>query len=62
MELLKTRSKVYQKDKSHESSLNFDQWETFSEKYKSIRVFVYKITKNECHEQHFPEIIQTQLF
>ena len=62
MELLKRRSKVYPRDKSHERSLNFDRWEHFPKKYKPIRIFVYKITEKKCHGQHFPEIIQTQLF
>ena len=40
--------------------LNFDQWEIFSDNYKSIRVFVYKINENNCRLQYFPEFIQTQ--
>ena len=39
------RSKVHQKNMSQESALNFNQWETLSENYKVIGVFVYKITE-----------------
>ena len=39
---------------SQESALNFNQWETLSENYKAIGVFVYKIT-----DINFAEFIQT---
>ena len=36
LELIKRRSKVH--EKNIERALNFDQWKTFSENYKSMRV------------------------
>ena len=48
---------------SCERALNFDQWKTFSENYKPIRVWlwlVYKFTENYCSLQLFPEFIQAQ--
>ena len=38
LELIKRRSKVHEKNMSFERALNFDQWKTFSENYKSMRV------------------------
>ena len=46
-----------------EHALIFDQWKTFSENYKPIRVWlwlVYKFTENNCCSQLFFEFIQTQ--
>ena len=43
--------------------LNFDQWQTFSENSKPMRVwlwFVYKFTENYCRLRLFSEFIQTQ--
>ena len=63
LELIKRRSKVQEKNMSCEGRLNFDQWKTFSENYKPIRVwlwFVYKFTENNCHSQLFSQFIQTQ--
>ena len=54
LQLFKIRSKVHQKNMSQESALNFNQWETLSENYKAIGVFVYKIT-----DINFVEFIQT---
>ena len=57
------RSKVQQKNMSCECGLNFDQWKTFSENYKTMRVslwLVYKFTENYCCLQLFSEFIQTQ--
>ena len=50
-------------NKSCERNLNFDQWKTFSENYKPMRVslwFVYKFTENYCRLQLSSEFIQTQ--
>ena len=44
-------------------ALNFDQWKTFSENYKPMRVWlwlVYKFTENNCRSRIFSEFIQTQ--
>ena len=49
LELIKTNSKVQEKNMSCERALNFDQWKTFSEKYKPIRVWLrlfYQFTEN----------------
>ena len=54
LQLFKIRSKVHQKNMSQESALNFNQWETLSENYKAIGVFVYKIA-----DINFVEFIQT---
>ena len=46
-----------------QGSFNFDQWKTFSENYKLIRVwlwFVYKFTENNCCSRLYSEFIQTQ--
>ena len=46
--LNKRRSKVQEKNMSCERALNFDQWKTFSENYKPMRVWlwlVYKISR-----------------
>ena len=62
-ELIKRRSKVQEKNVSCEHTLNFDQWKTFSENYKQIRVrlwLVYKFTMNNCHLRLFSEFIQTE--
>ena len=37
---LKRRSKVQEKNMSCERGLNFDQWKTFSENYKPMRVWL----------------------
>ena len=37
-ELIKRRSKVQEKNMSCERTLNFDQWKTFSENYRPMRV------------------------
>ena len=37
---IKRRSKVQEKNKSCESVLNIDQWKTFSENYKPMRVWL----------------------
>ena len=59
----KKRSKVQEKNMSQERALNFDQWKTFSENYKPIRVWlwlVYKFTDNYCPLRLFSEFIQTR--
>ena len=46
-----------------ERALNFDQWKTFSESSKPIRVWlwlVYKFTENNCRSRLSSEFIQTQ--
>ena len=48
---------------SCERALNFDQWKTFSENYKPMRVWlwlVYKFTENYYPSRLFSEFIQTQ--
>ena len=63
LELIKRRSKVQEKNMSCECALNFDQWKTFSENYKPMRVWlwlVYKFTENYCRSWLFSEFIQTQ--
>ena len=48
---------------SSERALNFDQWKTFSENYKPMRVWfwlVYKFTENYCRSWLFSKFIQTQ--
>ena len=48
---------------SCERGLNFDQWKTFSENSKSMRVWlwlVYKLTESYCCLRLFSEFIQTQ--
>ena len=48
---------------SCERTLNFDQWKTFSENYKPMKVWlwlVYKFTENYCRLRLFSEFIQTQ--
>ena len=63
LELIKRRSKVQEKNISCERGLSFDQWKTFSAKYKAMRVWlwlVYKFIENYCHMQLFFEFIETQ--
>ena len=46
------RSKVQEQNISCKCALNFDQWKTFSENYKPMRVWlrlIYKFTDNYCH-------------
>ena len=57
------RSKVQEKNKSCKRALNFDQWKTFSENYKPMRVWlwlVYKFTENCQIYRLFSEFIQTK--
>ena len=61
--LIKRRSKVQEKNMSCERALNFDQWKTFSENYKPMRVWlwlVYKFTENCQIYRLFSEFIQTK--
>ena len=63
LKLIKRRSKVQEKNMSFARALNFDQGKTFSENYKSIRVWVwvvYKFTENNCCLQLSTDFIQTQ--
>ena len=63
LELIKRRSKVQETNMSCERALNFDQWKTFSENYKPMRIWlwlVYKFTDNYCRSRLFFEFIQTQ--
>ena len=63
LELIKRRSKVQENNMPREHDLNFDQWKTFSENYKPIRVWlclVYKFAENNCRLQLFSKFIQTQ--
>ena len=63
LELIKRRSKVQETIMSCERALNFDQWKTFSENYKPMRVWlwlVYKFAENYCRLRLFSEFIQTQ--
>ena len=60
----KRRSKVQEKNTSYERVLDFDQWKTFSEKYKPMRVWfwlVYKFAENYSRSWFFSEFIQTQM-
>ena len=63
LEIIKRRSKVQEKNMSCERALNFDQWKTFSENYKPMRVWlwlVYKFTENCQIYRLFSEFIQTK--
>ena len=63
LELIKRRSKVQEKNMSCERALNFDQWKTFPENHKPMRVWlwlVYKFTENYCRFRLSSEFIQTQ--
>ena len=63
LELIKRRSKVQEKNMSCERALNFDQWKTFPENYKPMRVWlwlVYNFTQNYFRLRHVSESIQTQ--
>ena len=63
LELIKRRSKVHENNMSCERALNFDQWKTFSENYKPMRVWfwlVYKFTENCQIYRLFSEFIQTK--
>ena len=44
LELIKRRSKVQEKNMSCERALNFDQWKTFSENYKPMRIWLWLFT------------------
>ena len=46
LELIKRRSKVQEKNTSCERALNFDQWKTFSENYKPMRVWLWRLFTN----------------
>ena len=62
LELIKRWSKVREKNMSCEVALNFDQLETFSENYRSIRAWLwllYKVTENCQIYRFFSEFIQT---
>ena len=55
--------KVHEKNMSCECALNFDQWKTFAENYKPMRVWlwlVYKFTKNFQIYQLFSEFVETK--
>ena len=41
--LIERRSKVQENNMSCERALNFDQWKTFSENYKPIRVWLWLV-------------------
>ena len=59
----KRRSKVQKTNTSCKHILNFDQWKTFPENYKPMRVslwLVYKFTENYYPSRLFSEFIQTQ--
>ena len=45
LELLKRRSKVQEKNMSCERGLNFDQWKTFSENSRPMRVWLWLVYK-----------------
>ena len=64
VELIKRKSKV-QENMSCEFALNFEQWKTFPENYKPMRVWlwlVYKFTENYNVPQNidFSKFIQNQ--
>ena len=61
---MKRRSKVQEKNMSCERGLNFDQWKTFFEDYKPMRVWlwlVYKFTDNYCGLRLFSYFIYLNL-
>ena len=63
LELIKRRSKVQEKNMSCERALNFDQWKTFSENYKPMRVWLclaYRFIENNCRSWIFSNFIQNQ--
>ena len=52
-DLTKRSSKVQEKNMSCERALTFDQWKTFSENYKPMRVWLrvaYKFTEFVAHD------------
>ena len=54
-EINKIISKLQEKKMSCEHALNFDQWKTFSENYKPMRVrlwLVYKFTENQTQKRY----------
>ena len=56
------RSKVHERNISRERAWNFDQWKTFSENYKAVRVWLWlvcKITKNNCRSRILAKFPQT---
>ena len=62
-ELIKRTWKVQENNRSYECALNFDQWKTFSENLKPIKVWlwlVFKFTENNCCLRLSTEFIQTQ--
>ena len=60
LELIKRTSKVQAKNMSCEHTLNFDQWKTFFENYKPIRVWLWLVYKFTENLQLSTEFIQTQ--
>ena len=63
LDLIKRRWKVQETNMSCERALYFDQWKTFFENCKSMRVWlslVYKFTENYYPSWLFSEFIQTQ--
>ena len=64
LDVMKRRSKVQEKNMSCKHALNFDHRKTFSENYKSVRVWLwlaYKFTKNYCCLWLLSKFIQTQM-
>ena len=52
-----------EKNISYEHALNFDQWKTFSENYKPMRVWLclaYRFIENNCRSWIFSNFIQNQ--
>ena len=45
LELIKRRSKVQERNMSCERGLNFDQWKTFPENYKPVRIWLWLLYK-----------------
>ena len=59
LELIKRRLKAHRKNMSSELALNFDQWKTFSEIYKPIRIRLWSIEYN-YRSRLYVKFIQTQ--
>ena len=63
LELIKRRPKVQEKNMSCLRALNFDQWKTYPENYKPMRVslwLAYKCSQNCQIYRLFSEFIQTK--
>ena len=56
--------KSWRKEYTYKLAVHFDQWKTFFENYKPMRVWLwlsYQFTENYYHLRLFSEFIQTQM-